>query len=218
MERTRILIADDHPTFREGLCRLLEDEKDIEIVAQAGDGEETVRLAKELQPDVAVIDVAMPKLNGIEAARQIGAACPTTAILMVSAFSHEAYVLAAFEAGAAGYVLKNLPVGELLSAIRLVRSGGSVFDLKAVKKLLGRASTAGDARRGLPILRGREIEVLKQAVKGMTNRAIAQELGIGERTVQTHMVNIFRKLEVASRTQAVSRALRQGWLTPDDLL
>jgi len=218
MKKISVLVADDHPTFREGLCHFLESEKDMEVVAKPTDGEETVRLAKELLPDVAIIDVAMPKLNGIEAARQIKTANPTTAILMVSAYAYESYLLASVRVGAAGYLLKNAPVSELISAVRSVRSGEAVFDLKAISKILGRLATEpGAESKGLEGLHDREVEILKIAANGLSNKHIAEKLSISERTVQTHMFHIFKKLGVGSRTEAVLRALREGWLTLDDL-
>ena len=218
MDKIRVVVADDHPAFREGLCRFLEDEEDLEVVAKAVNGEEAVRLTKELLPDVAIIDVAMPTLNGIEAAKQIKAACPATAILMVSAFDYESYVLASLRAGAAGYMLKGTPISELISAIRLVRTGDAVFDMKALSNVLARLNTKGaEEKRSPDEIHQRELEVLKLAAKGVTNREIAVELNISERTVQTHMANLFRKLGVASRTEAVIRALREGWIALDDL-
>jgi len=218
MEKIRILVADDHPTFRDGLCRFIEEESDLEVVAKSVDGEETVRLAKELKPDVAIIDVAMPKLNGIEAAKQIKEMYPGIAILMVSAFKYESYMLASLRAGAAGYVIKTAPIADLINAVRMVHTGEAVFDMKVVSNLLGRiAAEEGRTRKGLARLQQRELEVLKLAAKGMSNQQIATELVISTRTVQTHMVNIFKKLEVGSRTEAVLRALREGWLIPDDL-
>jgi len=218
MEKIRVLIADDHPAFREGLCQLIEHEEDLECVAKPADGEEAVRLAIELLPDVAIIDIAMPKLNGIEAAGQIKAARPAIAILMVSAFGYESYILASLRAGAAGYLLKNAPLRELTNAIRSVHAGEAVFDLKAASKILRRlADDKGEKRGGLEELQPRELEVLRLAGKGMSNKEIAGELVLSERTVQTHLVNIFRKLGVGSRTEAVLHALREGWLTLDDL-
>jgi len=218
MSKIRVLVADDHPTFRDGLCRFIEEEDDLEVVAKANNGEETVRLAKELKPDVTIIDVAMPKLNGIEAAKQIKAMYPGVAILMVSAFNYESYMLASLRAGAAGYVVKTAPIGDLINAIRMVNTGEAVFDMKVISNLLSHIATEeGKTRRGLAKLQSRELEVLKLAAKGMSNNQIATELVISKRTVQTHMVNIFKKLEVGSRTEAVLRALREGWLIPDDL-
>jgi len=218
MEKIRLLIADDHPTFLEGLSRLLQDEEDLECIAKSADGIEAVKLAKQLQPDVAIIDVSMPNLNGIEAARQIRAACPTTAILMISAFDYQSYVLASLRAGAAGYVSKNMPLYELVSAIRLVHNGGSVLDFKATGKIVRFLGTSDSSNRtDFEHLQTRELEVLKLLAKGMSNKDVAAELYISERTVQTHLVNIFRKLGVSSRTQAVLDALKKGWITIDDL-
>jgi len=212
------LIADNHPAFREGLCQLLEGEEDLKCIAKPEDGEEAVRLAKELAPDVAIIDVAMPKLNGIEAAKQIKVACPNTAILMVSAFGYESYVLASLRAGAAGYLLKSAPLRELTNAVHSVQAGEGVFDLKAASKILQRLSAEkGEEKRSPEELHRRELQVLKLAAKGISNKQIASKLSISERTVQTHLVNIFRKLGVGSRTEAVLHALKEGWLTLDDL-
>ena len=136
MGKIRLLIADDHPVFRQGLSRLLRDEEDLECVAEPKDGIEAVKLAKELRPDVAIIDISMPKLNGIQAAKQIREACPTTAILIISAFDYQSYILASLQAGAAGYLSKERPLHELISAIRLVYQGSSVLDLKATGKVV----------------------------------------------------------------------------------
>ena len=218
MEKIRLLIADDHPAFREGLALLLQGEEDLECVATSADGIEAVRLAKELQPDVAIIDVSMPNLNGIQAARQIRATCPATAILMISAFDYESYVLASLQAGATGYMLKDRPLRELVSAIRLVSSGDSVLDLKATNTILQFLNSSGDGSAiDFEHLLPRELEVVKLIAKGMNNKDIAEHLFISERTVQTHLVNIFRKLKVNSRTQAVIYALRKGWVTIDNL-
>jgi DNA-binding NarL/FixJ family response regulator len=218
MEKIKVLVADDHPVFREGLCQLLEHEEDLECVAKPADGEEAVRLAMELLPDVAIIDIAMPKLNGIEAVKQIKAAHPATAILIVSAFSYESYILASLRAGAAGYLLKSTSLRELTNAIRSVHAGEAVFDFRATSKILRRlADDKGEERRNLEELYPRELEVLRLAGKGLSNKEIARELVISERTVQTHLVNIFRKLDVGSRTEAVLHALKEGWLTLDDL-
>ena len=218
MAKIRLLIADDHPTFRDGLARLLEDEEDLECIAKSGDGVEAVKLAKELRPDVAIVDVSMPNLNGIEATKQIKVACPATAVIMVSAFDYQSYILSSLQAGAAGYVLKDTPLPELISAIRLVHKGGSVLDLKATDKIVRHLATGdGSNKTGLEFLQPREAEIVKLAAKGMSNKEIARELFISERTVQTHLVKVFRKLGVSSRTQAVLHALSRGWLTMDDL-
>ena len=213
-----MMVADDHPTFRDGLSRLLSDETDLEIVANPGDGEQVVELAGKLKPHVIVMDINMPRLNGIEAARKIKADCPDIAIIMVSAYSYPSYVLAALRAGADGYLLKNSSITKLLRAIRLVFSGEGVFDMKATGSILRRLTNDKmEARKDLDELRPREMQVLTLAAKGLGNKEIAQNLEISERTVQTHMVNIFRKLQVNSRTEAVIQGLKKGWMTLDDL-
>ena len=218
MKKIKVLVADDHPVFRDGLCRLLQDEEDIDVVGLAGDGEEAVQLAEELMPDVAIIDVTMPKVSGIGAARQIKTTCPDTAIIMISAYGYESYMLASFRAGAAGYVLKNAPLQDLLTAVRMANAGQGVFDLKTINKVMQRLDQDDSrVRKASHELQRRELEVLKLAAKGDSNREIAEALVVSERTVQTHMVNIFKKLGVTSRTEAVLRALREGWITLDDL-
>ncbi len=221
MDKIRLIIADDHPTFRNGLARILEDEEDIECVATAADGIEAVRLVAELKPDVAIIDVSMPNLNGINATERIKEDCSRTAILIVSAFDCESYVLAALQAGAAGYMLKDTPLNELVSAIRLVYRGDSVLDIKATDKLVhylrGGIGQNGGTKTGSARLHARELEVLKLTARGFSNKDIAGELVISERTVQTHLFNIYRKLGVDSRTQAILYALKEGWITLDNL-
>ena len=218
MEKIRVLVADDHPAFREGLVRVMVEQGDIEVIAQAGDGEEAVKLAEQLCPDVALLDVAMPKLNGIEATKSIKAACPNTAVLIVSAYGYGPYVLGAIEAGASGYLLKDARLRELVSAVRSLHAGEKVLDPAVARKVLDRLSYAtGKSREASPDLHQRELEVLKLTAKGLSNKEIASALSISVRTVQAHLVNIFTKLGVKSRTEAVVHALREGWFTIDDL-
>jgi DNA-binding NarL/FixJ family response regulator len=166
VSKIRVLVADDHPTFREGLCRLLGTEEDIEIVGQAANGEEAVRLVIELTPDVAIIDIAMPLVDGIEAARQIKEAGSTTAIMMVSAYDYESYLIGSLQAGAAGYLPKSVPVSELIGAVRLVRSQEAVFDLKGIRCLLDHMSGNGNNGELTTRLRQREMEILRKVAKG----------------------------------------------------
>lgn len=218
MEKIRVLVADDHPAFREGLVQIMAEQGDIEVIAQAGDGEEAVKLASQLRPDVAVLDVAMPKLNGIEATKSIKAACPNTAVLIVSAYAYGPYVLGAIEAGASGYLLKDARLWELVSAVRSLHAGEKVLDPAVARKVLDRLPYAtGKSREAFPHLHQRELEVLKLTAKGLSNKEIASALSISVRTVQAHLVNIFTKLGVKSRTEAVIHALREGWFTIDDL-
>jgi len=218
MEKIRVLVADDHPVFQEGLCRLLADEDDLEVVARPTNGQEAIRLAKELVPDVAILDVVMPEFNGLEVAEQVKTACPGTAVLMVSAYDYQSYLIGSLRAGASGYLLKSASPRELISAVRAVHAGQAVFGAGTARKLIGRlaADKAGKSG-GYDELPERELEVLKLAGRGLTNRQIGAQLGISGRTVQTHMANLFERLRATSRTDAVLEGLRQGWLTLDDV-
>jgi len=217
MEKIRVIIADNHPAFREGLCRLLSDEKEIEVVGQAGDGEEVVNLARELKPDVAIVDVAMPKMSGIEATKRIKESSPETAVLIVSAFNYQTYILASLRAGAAGYLTKDTPIRELVTAVRLAHAGDGIIDRSAANNIIRHLISDKNGKKGNLDLYPREIEVLKLTARGMRNKEIARELNISERTVQAHLSNIFSKLEVDSRTEAVLQALKEGWLDICDL-
>jgi len=217
-EKVRVLVADDHAIVREGLCSVLSEEADLEVVARAADGKEAIELAKELHPDVAIIDIVMPQLDGIETVKQIKVACPAIAIIMLSAYDYEAYILAALGAGAAGYLLKETSPRELVNAIRMVHAGQGVVDLKAWNQIQQRLTASKDeGKRSLEKFQTCELDILKLVGKGMSNREIAKNLTISGRTVQTHLDNIFTKLGVHSRTEAVVYALREGWLTLDDL-
>lgn len=213
----RVLIADDHPPFSQGLSRLLGDQPDLVPVATATDGEEAVRLARELKPDVVVMDIAMPKLNGIEATRQIKAELPNTSVLVLSAYGYHPYVLSALEAGAGGYLLKNVPLRELMNAIRAVRVGEAVLDPVVAEKLLRSLSKPIGGSYASSQLSPREIEVLKLGAQGLSNSDIAERLSVSERTVQSYFTGIFTKLSVGSRLEAVLKALKEGWLTLDDI-
>ncbi len=217
MPRIKVIVADDHPAFREGLCRILSNEKELEVVGRASDGEEMVSLSKSLKPDVAIVDVAMPKLNGIGATKLIKKNNPDTAVLIVSASSDQAYVLSSLRAGASGYLTKNTSIGDLITAVRLTYAGDSVIDHSIASNIIKHFAADKDGKKGKFELYPREIEVLKLVAKGMRNKEIARELSISERTVQTHLVNIFNKLDVDSRTGAVLQVLKGGWIDICDL-
>ena len=220
MNTIKILIADDHAVVREGTRRILEQEPDLEVVAEAGDGEEAVSLASSLKPDVAIIDIAMPKLDGIEATRQIKALYPTITVLILSAYDDDQFVFSMLEAGAAGYLLKSVRGHELIDAIRAVYAGESVLHPSIARKVLSRfAAISGKPREREPsqVLSERETEVLRLAARGLSNQDIAEELCLSVRTVQGHLGHIFNKLGVGSRTEAVVRALKEGWITLGDV-
>ena len=219
MEKINVLLADDHTVVREGTRELIQHEPDMEVVGEAADGEEAVELAGKLRPDVIIMDIAMPKLNGIEATRQIKQKYPATAVLVLTAYDDDQYVFALLEAGAAGYLLKNVRGRELIDATRAVCAGESVLHPTIARKVLERfiPSEKPDARRIEEPLSEREMEVLKLAAKGISNKDIADELSLSVRTVQAHLGNIFNKLGVGSRTEAVLHALKKGWVTLQEL-
>ncbi len=220
VDRIRILLADDHVVVREGTRQLLEREPDMEVVGGAGCGEEAVALAIELKPDVIIMDIAMPKLNGIEATKQIKSLLPSVAVLILTAYDYDEYIFALMEAGAAGYLLKSVSGDELIDAIRAVYAGEPVLHPVVVRKIMAHLRpreakpAAGHPRE---LLSEREMEVLKLAAKGMGNKDIAGELFISVRTVQAHLRSIFNKLGVGSRSEAIIYALKWGWFSLDDI-
>ncbi len=220
MGKIKILIADDHAVVREGTRQILEQEPDLEVVAEAGDGEEATKLAGIHKPDVAIIDVAMPKVDGIVATRQIKALYPSIAVLILSAYDDDQFVFSLLEAGAAGYLLKSVRGQELVDAVRAVYAGESVLHPAIARKVLNRfVPTPGKPVRQKPpeVLSERELDVLKLATGGLSNQDIADKLCLSLRTVQAHFSHIFNKLQVSSRTEAVVRALKEGWVTLDDV-
>jgi two-component system, NarL family, response regulator LiaR len=220
MEKIKILLAEDHVVVREGTRELIQHEDDMEVVGEAGDGEEAVKLTEQTRPDVIIMDITMPKLNGIEATKQIKALFPSMTILILTAYDNDQYVSALLEAGAAGYLLKNIKGRELIDAVRAVHAGESVLHPKIARKVLNRFAASGTAPEGeavTDILSERELEVLRLAAKGLSNRDIAAQLFLSIRTVQAHLGNVFNKLDVGSRTEAILYGLRKGWFTVDDL-
>jgi len=224
MQRIRILLADDHVLVRKGTRELLEHEDDFEVVAEADDGQQAIQLSTELQPDVVIMDAAMPGLNGVEATRQVKAHCPNTAVLILSAYDSDAFVFASLEAGATGYLLKSCRADELAQAVRAVHAGGSALHPNVARKLVDRFAqprgrTAAQAQlpqKEWEELSERELEVLRLTARGMTNRDIARTLSIGLRTVQAHLSSVFNKTGSRSRTEAVVTALRKGWISLEE--
>ena len=218
-EKIKVLLADDHVIVREGTREMVQRQPDMQVVAEASDGVEAVELAKVYRPDVIVMDISMPNMNGIEATKHIKKILPTTAILVLTAYDSDQYIMALLEAGAAGYLLKNVRGNQLIEAIRAVYSGESILQPSTTRRVI-------DHLKSKPLLTDddtaatlteREMEVLKLAAKGVSNRDIADRLFVSSRTVQTHLSNIFKKLEVASRTEAILYGLKRGWFYMEEL-
>ena len=220
MGNIRILIADDHTLVRQGTIHLLKEDSDIEVVAEADDGEAAVELAIKYKPDVALIDIAMPKLDGIEVTSEIKAICPEIKVLIVSAYDEDQFVFRLIEAGADGYLLKNIHSHELIAAIRALYLGGSVLHPSIARKVVSRISSAHEQLKGkapLQVLSEREAGILKLITQGLSNKEIATTLGLSPRTVEGHMGQIFNKLGVNTRIGAMIRSLKEGWVTLDDM-
>lgn len=211
----RVVLADDHAVVRKGIREFLESEPDITVVAEAVDGEQAVAMVAKHLPDVAVLDIQMPQVGGVEATRRIKAEHPEVRVLILSAYDDDPYVFALLQAGASGYVLKTADSAELVQAVRAVYRGESALDPIVTQRVV--QQLASGRPLGTPTtveaLTEREIEVLRLVAHGLTNKAIGQSLGISDRTVQGHLANIYGKLNVGSRTEAVTEALKQGWIT-----
>lgn len=210
-----VLLVEDHKIVREGTRQLLEQYDDINVVGEASDGEEAINIIGKLQPNVIVMDVRLPKLNGIEATRIITDNYPNIRVLILSAYDDDSYVYPLFQAGASGYLLKSTSGAELVKAIRIVNEGETAISPRISTKLVNHLGNKQVYRKGNMTdgLTKREMEILKIAAYGHANKAIAIELGISVQTVQVHFRNIFGKLQVNSRSEAIAYAIQYGWIT-----
>jgi two-component system, NarL family, response regulator LiaR len=205
----RVLIADDHAVVREGLRVFLALQDDVEVVGEAADGEEAVQAVARLEPDVALVDLVMPRVDGIEAIGRIRVQRPQTRVIVLTSFVDEDKMLPAVRAGAVGYLLKDVQPQDLVSAIRTVHGGGTLLHPTVVEELVREVSRDDEAPTSNP-LTAREREVLALIARGRANKAIAFELGVAEKTVKTHVSNILGKLGLTDRTQAALYAVREG--------
>ena len=210
--KIRVLLADDHHIVRAGIRQLLESAQDIQVIAEAGDGEEAQALIQKHKPDVAVLDIQMPKASGIEVTRWVRSHLPEVGVLILTAYDDEPYVMAVLQAGANGYVLKTAKTEELIQAVYDVNEGKSALDPAVTQKLMSNLFKRPEKTPVEP-LTDRELDVLRLAAKGFTNKSIGMQLNISDRTVQGHLAHIFAKLQATSRTEAVMRGVSLGWIS-----
>jgi DNA-binding NarL/FixJ family response regulator len=211
-DRIRVVLADDHAVVRAGIRQFLEQAGGIEVIGEAGDGQEAIAMLEAQKPDVAVLDIQMPKKSGIEVVRWARNQHLPVGLLVLTAYDDDPYVKAVLQAGANGYVLKTANPREIIQAVRDVDQGKSVLDATLTQKLMARIAE-GRPEAPLEELTHRELEALTLAGKGFTNKAIGVQLGISERTVQNHLARIFEKLQASSRTEAVMRAVSMGLIS-----
>lgn len=214
LRKIRVLLADDHAIVRAGIRQFLESAGDIQVVAEAEDGEQAKVMVRAHRPDVAVLDIQMPKATGIEVTRWIRNNLRETGVLILTAYDDEPYVMAVLQAGANGFILKTAAPEDIIQAVREVHEGKSVLDPTITQVLMAQLFQ-GTEQRAIKPLTERELEVLQLVARGYTNKAIGVQLGISDRTVQGHLAHIFDKLHAQSRTEAVMRAVSLGWIAKD---
>jgi DNA-binding NarL/FixJ family response regulator len=216
----RVVLADDHPVVRKALRSEINNEADLQVIAESSDGETAVKLVKELAPDVVIMDIGMPGMNGIEATQQIKAANPDVIVLVLSVYDDVEHVLGILKSGADGYLTKDILVEDIVQSIRSVCAGETVLSPQIFRQVLKyalRHSTKPIHIENGVKLTPRELEILRLVARGMGNKEIAQELDLGIRTVKGHLVDLFGKLKICSRTEAVIAGLRAGFLKYEDL-
>ena len=210
MEPVKVMVVDDHAMVRESLASTLQNSRDISVIGMAASGREALDRAKELKPAVILMDIKMPLMDGIKACRLVKKALPDTHVIMLTVMDDESHVMDAISAGASGYILKSMPVAELVRAIKLTIDGKSVLHPVATRKLISEFQKLSQNQAGQFKLTDREMEVLQLLAYGHTNKEIAGKLVISQQTVKSHVIHIFQKLGASDRTEAVAIALRKG--------
>ena len=215
MAKIKILLAEDHILVREGTRAIIQREPDMEVIGEAGDGIQAVQMTGKLRPDLVIMDIVMPKLNGIEATKQIKEKYPDTAILILTAYDDDQYVFALLDANISGYLLKTVRGQDLISNIRAIHSGEQVLQPSIARKVIEgyyKATMPGSIGMTGPLTK-KEMDVLRLAARGITNKEIAEELNLKVQTVRSRLKKTFRKLNVGSRTEAVMYAMKKGWIS-----
>jgi DNA-binding NarL/FixJ family response regulator len=226
MPKTSLMLVDDHPLFRQGLRRVLESEEDLEVIMEVADGEEALRLAKQLLPKVVIMDINLPRMNGLQVTRELKQVAPEVAVIMLTAYHDDEQIFHSVRAGAAAYFPKDITPRRLIEAVRQVSKGNYVIDDEVLNKpevaswLLQQfdkvAYVDGLPNEMFAPLSPREMEILQHIARGQSNKEVAYALGISRQTVKNHMTSILRKLAVNDRTQAALYAVRRGWIRLHD--
>ncbi len=216
-KKVKVLIADDQTLFREGIKDLLENERIVEVVGEAADGHEAVRLAKKLRPDVILMDIKLPHLDGVAATRQIRKECPSTNVLILSSFEDEAHVMESIQAGANGYLSKMLPAAELVNALKAFANDGVMIPQQVMGKLIQGLRQMSNGGQSSPVaLTKTEIRALVFLGSGLSNKEIAAKMECSVKTIKNHLNAIFQKLEVSNRTEAVVKGIEIGLISPEE--